>query len=159
MISAGEDPMFIARRMVIFASEDIGNASPTALSIALSALNAVEKIGMPESRIILSQCACFLASSPKSNASYAAINKALEIVESNNVEIPYHLRNAPTSLMREMGNSIGYKYPHDYPGSFVKEKYLPDSVSDLVLYNPTENGSEKNIKERLRVLWPERFER
>ena len=159
MISAGEYPMFIARRMVIFASEDIGNASPTALSIALSALNAVEKIGMPESRIILSQCACFLASSPKSNASYAAINKALEIVESNNVEIPYHLRNAPTSLMREMGNSIGYKYPHDYPGSFVKEKYLPDSVSDLVLYNPTENGSEKNIKERLRVLWPERFER
>ena len=159
MISAGEDPMFIARRMVIFASEDIGNASPTALSIALSALNAVEKIGMPESRIILSQCACFLASSPKSNASYAAINKALEIVESNNVEIPYHLRNAPTSLMREMGNSKGYKYPHDYPGSFVKEKYLPDSVSDLVLYNPTENGSEKNIKERLRVLWPERFER
>ncbi|HQO23480.1 MAG TPA: replication-associated recombination protein A [Spirochaetota bacterium] len=159
MISAGEDPMFIARRMVIFASEDIGNASPTALSIALSALNAVEKIGMPESRIILSQCACFLASSPKSNASYAAINKALEFVESNSIEIPYHLRNAPTSLMREMGNSKGYKYPHDYPGSFVKEKYLPDNASDLVLYNPTENGSEKNIKERLRILWPERFER
>jgi len=159
MIAAGEDPMFIARRMVIFASEDIGNASPTALSIALSALNAVEKIGMPESRIILSQCACFLASSPKSNASYIAINKALEFVESNSFEIPYHLRNAPTSLMREMGNSIGYKYPHDYPGSFVKEKYLPDSTSDLVLYNPTENGSEKNIKERLKVLWPERFER
>jgi len=159
MISAGEDPMFIARRMVIFASEDIGNASPTALSIALSALNAVEKIGMPESRIILSQCACFLASSPKSNASYAAINKALEFVELNSIEIPYHLRNAPTSLMREMGNSKGYKYPHDYPGSFVKEKYLPDSASDLVLYNPTENGSEKNIKDRLKVLWPERFER
>jgi len=159
MIAAGEDPMFIARRMVIFASEDIGNASPTALSIALSALNAVEKIGMPESRIILSQCACFLASSPKSNASYIAINKALEFVESNSFEIPYHLRNAPTSLMREMGNSKGYKYPHDYPGSFVKEKYLPDSTSDLVLYNPTENGSEKNIKERLKVLWPERFER
>jgi len=159
MISAGEDPMFIARRMVIFASEDIGNASPTALSIALSALNAVEKIGMPESRIILSQCACFLASSPKSNASYNAINKALELVESNSIEIPYHLRNAPTSLMREMGNSKGYKYPHDFPGSFVKEKYLPDNVSDLVLYNPTENGSEKNIKERLKVLWPERFER
>lgn len=159
MIAAGEDPMFIARRMVIFASEDIGNASPTALSIALSALNAVEKIGMPESRIILSQCACFLASSPKSNASYAAINKALEFVESNSIEIPYHLRNAPTSLMREMGNSKGYKYPHDYPGSFVKEKYLPDNVSDLALYNPTENGSEKNIKERLRILWPERFER
>ena len=159
MISAGEDPMFIARRMVIFASEDIGNASPTALSIALSALNAVEKIGMPESRIILSQCACFLASSPKSNASNAAINKALEFVELNSIEIPYHLRNAPTSLMREMGNSKGYKYPHDYPGSFVKEKYLPDSASDLVLYNPTENGSEKNIKDRLKVLWPERFER
>ena len=159
MISAGEDPMFIARRMVIFASEDIGNASPTALSIALSALNAVEKIGMPECRIILSQCACFLASSPKSNASYTAINRALELVEANQVEIPLHLRNAPTSLMREMGNSKGYKYPHDYPGSFVKEKYLPDNVSDLVLYNPTENGSEKNIKERLRVLWPERFER
>lgn len=159
MISAGEDPMFIARRMVIFASEDIGNASPTALSIALSALNAVEKIGMPESRIILSQCACFLASSPKSNASYVAINKALEFLESNSMEIPYHLRNAPTSLMREMGNSKGYKYPHDYPGSFVKEKYLPDNASDLVLYNPTENGSEKNIKERLRILWPERFER
>lgn len=159
MIAAGEDPMFIARRMVIFASEDIGNASPTALSIALSALNAVEKIGMPESRIILAQCACFLASSPKSNASYIAINKALEFVESNSFEIPYHLRNAPTSLMREMGNSKGYKYPHDYPGSFVKEKYLPDSTSDLVLYNPTENGSEKNIKERLKVLWPERFER
>jgi len=145
--------------MVIFASEDIGNASPTALSIALSALNAVEKIGMPESRIILSQCACFLASSPKSNSSYVAINKALEFVESNSIEIPYHLRNAPTSLMREMGNSKGYKYPHDYPGSYVKEKYLPDNASDLALYNPTENGSEKNIKERLRILWPERFER
>ena len=159
MIASGEDPMFIARRMVIFASEDIGNASPTALSIALAALNAVEKIGMPESRIILSQCACFLASSPKSNASYVAINRALEFAESNAIEIPLHLRNAPTSLMREMGNSKGYKYPHDYQGSFVKEKYLPENMSDLVLYNPTENGSEKNIKERLRVLWPERFER
>ncbi|MBP7901343.1 MAG: replication-associated recombination protein A [Spirochaetes bacterium] len=159
MIASGEDPMFIARRMVIFASEDIGNASPTALSIALAALNAVEKIGMPESRIILSQCACFLASSPKSNASYVAINKALELAEANMIEVPLHLRNAPTSLMREMGNSKGYKYPHDYPGSFIKEKYLPENMADLVLYNPTENGSEKNIKERLRVLWPERFER
>ena len=157
MIVSGEDPMFLARRMVIFASEDIGNASPNALSIAVSALTAVEKIGMPEARIVLAQCAVFLASSPKSNASYSALNKAMQIAENENIDIPLHLRNAPTDLMKKMGYSSGYKYPHDYQGSFVKEKYLPDNLSNICLYLPTENGSEKNIKERLKIFWPDRF--
>lgn len=156
MINAGEDAEFIARRMVIFASEDIGNASPNAISIATSVMLAVKNIGMPESEIILSQCATFLASSPKSNASYMAI-KGAKIAAEELVEIPMHLRNAPTDLMKRMGYAKGYKYPHDYGEHFVKENYLPEKMKDTVFYFPSDEGSEKAIKQRLCRLWPERY--
>ena len=153
MLLAGEDPMFVARRMVILASEDIGNAVPQALSMSVSTMTAVQNIGMPESRIILSQCAIFLASSPKSNASYVAINSANEIAANSNFEIPLYLRNAPTDLMKNMGYKEGYKYPHDFPSGFVEETYLPKEISRKMFYFPTELGSEKNIKNRLKQLW------
>lgn len=153
MIEGGEDPVFIARRMIIFASEDVGNAAPNALTLAVSTLEAVKNIGMPEARIILSQCALFLASAPKSNASYIAINEALSEIKKGQNEIPLHIRNAPTELMRKMGYNKNYKYPHDYPGHFVSEKYLPDRISNKVFYNPSEEGSEKYIKERLKKVW------
>lgn len=158
MILAGEDPEFIARRMVIFASEDIGNAVPNALMMAVSTLTAVKNIGMPESEIILSQCVIFLASSPKSNASYKAIKDAKALAASDNREIPMHLRNAPTSLMKKSGYGKGYRYPHDYEGSFVQEDYLPDELKGKVFYRPTDHGSEKALKERLEKLWPARYE-
>ncbi|MFC1671102.1 replication-associated recombination protein A [Spirochaetota bacterium] len=157
MIQSGEDPVFIARRMVIFASEDIGNASPNAISIAVSAFNAVKNIGMPESRIILSQCAVFLASSPKSNASYLAIKKAEQIAKTTNYEIPLHMRNAPTGLMKKMGYGRDYKYPHDFEGHFVDDDYLPEEIVDEVFYDPTVEGSEKSIRERLKKLWPKKY--
>ncbi len=157
MILAGEDPEFIARRMVIFASEDIGNAAPNALSMAVTTFTAVKNIGMPESEIILSQCAVFLASSPKSNASYRAIKEAKAVAESDNREIPLHLRNAPTDLMRKSGYGKGYKYPHDYEGSFVDENYLPPDLNGKVFYRPTDHGSEKVLKERLEKLWPSKY--
>ena len=157
MIIAGEDPEFIARRMVIFASEDIGNASPNALTIATSGLLAVKNIGMPEAEIILSQCATFLASSPKSNASYLAIKRAKAVAEGQTVDIPMHIRNAPTKLMKEMGYSKGYKYPHDYEGHFINDDYLPDRIKNEVFYMPSVQGSEKAIKQRLQDLWPEKY--
>lgn len=157
MILAGEDPEFIARRMLILASEDIGNASPAALNLAVSTLMAVKNIGMPESEIILSQCAVFLASAPKSNASYMAIKNAKGAALSGDFEIPLHLRNAPTGLMKKLNYGRDYKYPHDYQYNFVKDSYLPDELKDSQFYNPTENGSEKSIRERLMSLWPERF--
>jgi putative ATPase len=157
MILAGEDPEFIARRMVILASEDIGNASPAALNLAVSTMMAVKNIGMPESEIILSQCAVFLASAPKSNASYMAINQAKGAAQSGAYDIPLHIRNAPTSLMKSMGYHKGYRYPHDYEENFVKEDYLPEEIKSSRFYNPTENGGEKAIRDRLLRLWPERF--
>jgi putative ATPase len=158
MIEGGEDPVFIARRMVIFASEDIGNASPHALPIAIAALTAAQNIGMPESRIILSQCAIFLATSPKSNASCRAIDDALSMIRSGELhEIPLHIRNAPTNLMAEIGYGKGYKYPHSYEGHFVKEQYLPDEIKNKIFYRPTRLGSEAQISERLAKLWPERY--
>ncbi|MBN2435045.1 MAG: replication-associated recombination protein A [Spirochaetes bacterium] len=156
MLNGGEDPLYIARRMVVHAAEDIGNASPTALTIAVSTMTAVKNIGMPEARIVLSQCALFLASSPKSNASCMAIDEALDFVKSDVAQIPMHIRNAPTKLMEEFGYHKGYKYPHDYPGNFVQENYFPEELKDKVFYNPSENGSEKSIKERLAQLWPRR---
>ncbi|MFW6366647.1 MAG: replication-associated recombination protein A, partial [Spirochaetota bacterium] len=155
MISGGEDPLFIARRLVILASEDVGNASPQALSIAVSAMEACRQIGMPEARIILSQCAIFLACSPKSNASYMAINRALEDVQHDSAEIPMHIRNAPTELMEKMGYAEGYTYPHDCPSSFSGQDYFPKG-RECTYYTPTENGSEKAIRARLRELWPQR---
>jgi putative ATPase len=154
MLEGGEDPLFIARRMVILASEDIGNASPNALLLAEAAFSAVEKIGMPESRIILSQCAVYLASSPKSNASYQAIEAALNDVRNNpQYQVPLHLRNAPTKLMKELGYGKDYRYPHSFDNHFIEEGYLPEELKNKQYYLPTENGNEKQIKERLKELW------
>jgi putative ATPase len=158
MLEGGEDPEFIARRMVILASEDVGNASPNAISIATSVFLAVKNIGMPEAEIILSQCATFLASCPKSNASYLAIQKAKNAVSNNGVlDIPMHLRNAPTKLMKDMGYHKGYKYPHDFEGHFVQADYLPENIKHEVFYKPSNEGSEKAIAERLKKLWPWKY--
>lgn len=154
MLEGGEDILFIARRMVILASEDIGNASPNALLLAVSTFQACEKIGLPEARIILSQCATYLASSPKSNSSYLAIDNALNFIRNNeNPKVPLHLRNAPTKLMKELKYGNEYKYPHDFENNFVQENYLPVELRSKQFYFPTENGNEKNIKERLKNLW------
>ena len=158
MLEGGEDPKFIARRLVILASEDIGNADPQALILATSGFAAVDLVGMPEARIILAQVATYLASAPKSNASYVAISEATEDVRKKPlVNVPLHLRNAPTRLMKELGYAAGYKYPHDYEGGFVRENYRPPEDSEKAYYRPTEHGFEKNLRERLRRLWPERY--
>lgn len=157
MIEGGEDPLFIARRMIIFASEDIGNASPNALVLAEATFSAVDKIGMPESRIILAQCATYLASSPKSNASYAAIDKAISDVKNKELfPVPLHLRNAPTKLMKDIGYAEGYKYPHSFPNHFVDENYLPEELKNKQYYIPSESGKEKSIKTFLQNLWKKR---
>ncbi len=154
MLEGGEDPIFIARRMIILASEDIGNASPNALLLANAAFDAVTKIGMPEARIILAQCAVYLASCPKSNSSYNAISKAYSVVKQRpQFPVPLHLRNAPTSLMKEIGYSNGYKYPHDFTENFISEEYFPKELKNSQFYFPTENGNEKSLKERLQRLW------
>ncbi|MBX2977512.1 MAG: replication-associated recombination protein A [Ignavibacteriaceae bacterium] len=154
MLEGGEDPLFIARRMIILASEDIGNASPNALVIAEACFSSIEKIGMPEGRIILAQCATYLASQPKSNASYMAIEKAIEQVKQGKLYlVPIHLRNSPTAFMKSLNYGKGYKYPHDYPDNFTQQIYLPEELSGKQFYYPTENGLEKGLKERLKVLW------
>ena len=158
MIEGGEKPEFIARRMVIFASEDIGNADPRALSIAVAGFNAVSIIGYPEASIILAQITTYLSSSPKSNASYMALNNAIEIIkEQRNPSVPLHLRNAPTDLMKTMEYGKDYKYPHSYENSFVNENYFPNDQS-YIFYKPTENGYEKYIKDRLKNLWGDKYE-
>ncbi|WP_265444555.1 replication-associated recombination protein A [Acetivibrio straminisolvens] len=147
---AGEDPMFLARRIMICASEDVGMANPAALQLAVSAAQAVHMIGMPEARIILSQAAIMVATSPKSNSSYVAIDRALEDVKNKRTgEIPMHLRNAVTSGMKELGYGKGYKYAHDYPGNIVDQDYLPKEIKGTVYYNPSANGYELKIKEWL----------
>lgn len=154
MLEGGEDPLFIARRLIILASEDIGNASPNALVLAEAAFSAVDKIGMPEARIILAQCVTYLASAPKSNASYLGIEKALEEVRKNPLaQVPLHLRNAPTKLMQQLGYGSDYKYAHDYQNHFVEQNYLPDDLSGKQFYFPTEQGQEKKIKDWLKQLW------
>ena len=154
MLEGGEDPLFIARRLIILASEDIGNASPNALVLAEAAFSAVEKIGMPEARIILAQCVTYLASSPKSNASYLGVESALsEVRKDSSKPVPIHLRNAPTKLMKEIGYGKDYKYAHDYENHFIEENYLPDDLRNKQYYFPTENGQEKRLKEWLRFLW------
>lgn len=153
MIEAGEDPKFIARRLVIFASEDIGNADTNALRIAISVFDAVNLIGMPEAGINLAQGVTYLASAPKSNASYLALKEAMNFVRnSGELQVPLHLRNAPTKLMKEEGYGKEYKYPHDY-GGFVDENYFPINVKKSYFYNPKNSGLEKKIKERLDYLW------
>lgn len=157
MLEGGEDPLFIARRMIILASEDIGNASPNALLLAEATFSAVDKIGMPEARIILAQCATYLATSPKSNAAYDGIEKALqEVRQGKDYGVPLHLRNAPTQLMKNLGYAKGYKYPHGFDNHFVEETYLPDEIKSKQFYIPSEEGNEKNIKERLKKLWGRR---
>ncbi|TYQ15807.1 UNVERIFIED_CONTAM: putative ATPase [Acetivibrio alkalicellulosi] len=147
----GEDPMFLARRIIICASEDVGMAYPMALQIAVSAAQAVHMLGMPEARIILSQAAVVVATSPKSNSSYVAINKALSDVENKRTgEVPMHLRNAVSKGMKDMGYGKGYKYAHDYPGNIVEQEYLPDEMRGTIYYNPSDNGYEAKIKDWLK---------
>lgn len=153
MINSGEDPMFIARRIIICASEDVGNADPMALCVAVNAAEAVKMIGMPEGRIILAQAAVYVACAPKSNASYMAINNALEDLSTKDVGIvPYHLRNAAFKNAENYGYGVGYKYPHDYDNNYVEQQYMPDVLSGTTYYNPTDNGYENTIKKRLSDL-------
>lgn len=157
MLEGGEDPKFIARRMIIFASEDIGNADPVALMLATDAFTAVDYVGMPEARIILANAATYLASAPKSNASYIAISEAMSDVRRlPNLPVPLHLRNAPTKLMKELNYGKDYQYAHDYNKNFVEQQHLPDQLKNKIYYEPTENGREKQIKERLDILWKKR---
>ena len=149
MLYAGEDIKFIARRMMICASEDVGNADPNALTVAVSASQAIERIGMPEAQIILAQAATYIASAPKSNASYMSIAAAMESVKSQKTTVPVHLQDAHYKGSANLGHGIGYKYAHDYPEHYVKQQYLPDEIRDAKFYDPTEIGYEKNIKERL----------
>lgn len=154
MLEAGEDPSFVARRIVICASEDVGNADPMALVVASSAARAVEMIGMPESRIILSQAAIYVACAPKSNASYLAIEKATEDVKNTgDAKVPSHLKDAHYKGAKDLGNGIGYKYPHDYKGNFIVQQYLPDSLKNKKYYLPKGIGYESKIIERLKRLW------
>jgi len=160
MLESGEDPKFIARRMVIFASEDIGNADPQALILAVAVFNAVTFIGMPECSLNLAQGVTYLASAPKSNSSYIAINAALNDIRAGiDTAVPLKLRNAPTKYMKSEGYGKEYKYPHDYEGHFVSENYFPDSVGYKKYYKPTEFGTEKVISERLRTLWKDKFDK
>ena len=157
MLEGGEDPKFIARRMIILASEDIGNADPVGLMLATDAFTAVDYVGMPEARIILSHAATYLASAPKSNAAYSAISEAMSDVRRlPNLPVPLHLRNAPTKLMKDLNYGKEYKYAHDHENSFVEQQHLPDQLKNKVYYEPTENGREKQIKERLEFLWKKR---
>ncbi|MBX2938702.1 MAG: replication-associated recombination protein A [Ferruginibacter sp.] len=158
MIQGGEDVKFIARRMVIFASEDIGNANPNALLLATNTFQAVAVIGNPESRIILSQCAIYLATSVKSNASYMAIEKALETVQQKgDLPVPLHLRNAPTSLMKKMDYGKDYKYAHQYEHNFVLQEFLPDALSETRFYDPQKNAREEEVRKFLKERWKNRY--
>jgi putative ATPase len=154
MLEGGEDPKFLARRMIVLASEDVGNADPAALPLAVACFTAVDYIGMPEARIVLSQTAVYLASAPKSNASYRAIDAALGDVRNGKRDpVPIHLRNAPTQLMKDLRYGLEYKYSHEYDGHFVEQQYLPESLLHTIYYRPTNEGAEKTIRERLNRLW------
>ena len=158
MIEGGEDPAFIARRLVISASEDIGLANPNALLLANTAFDVVMKIGWPEGRIPLAEATVYLATSPKSNSAYMGINDALEEVRrSGNQPVPLHLRNAPTSLMKDLGYGKNYKYAHDYEGHFVNQQFLPDALTEARFWHPQDNPSEAKLRERMIRLWGERF--
>ena len=159
MVEGGEDPAFIARRLVISAAEDIGLANPNALLLANACFDTIMKIGWPEGRIPLAETAIYLATSPKSNSAYMAINDALGLVrETGNLPVPLHLRNAPTKLMKDLGYSNNYKYAHDYPGHFVRQQFLPDDIKNQPIWHPQENAAEQKHKERMQQLWgKERF--
>jgi putative ATPase len=158
MIEGGEDVKFIARRLVILSSEDIGNANPNALLLATNCFEAVKIIGYPEARIILSQCVTYLASSPKSNASYMAINQAQALVrEKGDLSVPLHLRNAPTKLMKDLNYGKAYKYSHDFPGNFVAQEFLPDEIKNLKLYDPGNNARENELRKFLQSRWKVKY--
>ena len=158
MIEGGEDVKFIARRLVILASEDIGNANPTALVMANTTFDAVNKIGYPESRIILSQCAVYLASSPKSNASYMAINEAIAAVHQHgDLPVPLHIRNAPTKLMKNLNYGKGYQYSHSYENNFAQQEYLPDALAGRAFYTPGKNAREEELRRYLKNLWKDKY--
>ena len=159
MIEGGEDIKFIARRLVILASEDIGNANPNALLLANATFQSVTSIGFPESSIILSQCAIYLASSAKSNASYLAIKKAQQLVkQSGDLSVPFSIRNAPTKLMKELGYGDNYTYAHDYENAFVAHEFLPKEISGTTLYQPGNNGKENQLKTYLKSLWKDKYD-
>ena len=154
MLEGGEDPLFIARRLVVLASEDIGNAAPNGIVLAEACFSAIHKIGMPEARIILAQCVTYLASSPKSNASYMAIERAWKDVRVNPLyPVPLHLRNAPTNFMKNLGYGKQYKYPHEFEQHFLEENYFPEEMKSPQYYFPTSLGQEKNLRDRLASLW------
>ena len=158
MIAGGEDPLFIARRMLIFASEDIGNANPNALLLANATFDAVSKIGYPECRINLSQCAIYLACSAKSNATYMALEYAQEVVKrTGDLPVPLHIRNAPTKLMKQMGYGSGYKYAHDYAGNFTEQEYLPQGLEGSKFYEPGQTPRENDTRASLRARWGEKY--
>jgi putative ATPase len=157
MLKGGEDPKFIARRMIVLASEDIGNADPYAITLATSAFTSIDYIGMPEATLVLAQAATYLASCPKSNASYIAISKAGK--DANDLPayaVPLHIRNAPTKLMKDLSYGKEYKYSHDFEDHFTEQQYLPDELKNKIYYEPSEIGAEKKIKERLKKWWKER---
>ena len=158
MLAGGEDPLFIARRLCILAAEDIGLANPNALLLANSTFQIVHTIGMPEARIPLSECTIYLASSPKSNSAYMAINHALEVAkETQTSAVPLYLRNAPTQLMEELGYADGYKYAHDYPGNFADLEFMPSDLAGTKFYEPSENRHEEGLRARLETLWPKYY--
>ena len=158
MIEGGEDVKFIARRMLIFASEDVGNANPNALLLANNTFQAVNVIGYPESRIILSQCAVYLASSAKSNASYTAINEAIDAVKNNgDLAVPLHLRNAPTKMMKQMDYGKNYKYAHNYESNFVNQQFLPDALDGTTFYKPQQNAREEELRKFLKERWKDKY--
>ncbi len=158
MIEAGEDVKFIARRMLILSSEDIGNANPTAFIMANNTFQAVATIGYPESRIILSQCAVYLATSPKSNTSYLAIGAAQQLVkQTGDLPVPIHLRNAPTKLMKELGYGEDYKYAHNFENNFAEQEFLPEAIKETVLYNPGNNSRENSTREFLKNRWKGKY--
>lgn len=158
MLEGGEDLLFIARRMVIFAAEDVGNANPNALLLANACFDSVHKIGMPEARIILSQCVTYLACSPKSNAAYLAIDEAIQLVRNSpDLPVPIHLRNAPTKLMKQMGYGKEYKYSHDFEAGEGNQEFLPESISGTVFYRPRSSGKEKELAEFIRRMWGSKY--
>ncbi len=159
MIEGGEDLKFIARRLLILASEDIGNANPTAMVIANNTFQAVSAVGYPESRIILSQCVIYLATSPKSNASYLAIKEAQKLVKkTGDLSVPLPIRNAPTKLMKELGYGKEYQYAHDYQGNFVSQEFLPKEIEGTTFYNPGNNAKENSFKIYLKGLWKDKYD-
>ena len=158
MIEGGEDPKFIARRLLILASEDIGNATPTALVLANSCFQSVNAIGWPESRIVLAQCVTYLASSPKSNASYQAINLAQQVANKHgNLPVPLALRNAPTKLMKELNYGKDYQYSHSGQGNFIAQEFLPEEISGSKFYEPGNNARENDLRKVLSKLWGDKY--